>query len=69
MNSLYDVGTLVLVFDPYDHIHVLCVVTGIATVSLVGTEEDILYSGYCFYYNNPYYFFDSDIVCRAADYD
>jgi len=68
MNTLYEIGALVIVYDPYDHKDIICVVVGIATIEAVEETEDILYRGYCLSYNSPYYFFDSDVVCRIEDH-
>ena len=68
MNTLYKLGTLLVVCDPYDHTHVICIVIGIASVNVFEENDDILYYGYNLTHNSPYYFFDTDVVCRIEDY-
>ena len=62
MNSLYEMGALVVVYDPWEHKNIICIVMGIATVEVFEPTDDILYYGFSISYNNPYYFFHSDIV-------
>lgn len=69
MNILYDIGVLVVVRDPYTHEDVICVIVGLATVNIHEDRDGILYRGFSFKHGKPYYFFDSDIICLAEDYD
>lgn len=68
MITLYEIGTLLVICDPYDHTDVICVVIGIATVNVFEDRDDILYHGYSLFHNAPYYFFDSDIICPIENY-
>jgi hypothetical protein len=68
MTTLYEIGALLVIRDPYDYMEVVCVVMGIATVNVYGNEDAVLYHGYSLTHNSQYYFFGSDIICRIEDY-
>ncbi len=61
--NYYDIGSLVLVRDPYYDHEVICVIVGIGSAMLFDGQDNILYHGFSFTHNHQYYFFDVDIVC------
>lgn len=67
MITYYDIGTLLIVSDSYTHEDIICVVVGIGTVNVYESREDVLYHGFSLNHNSPYFFFDSDVVCRMED--
>ena len=68
MIMLYELGALLLVHDPYNHVDCVCIVLGVASVNVYGAEDDILYKGYSLTDNCPYYFFGIDIISRIENY-
>jgi len=67
MHDYYDVGALVLVYDPYCDREIICVIVGVATAMIYEDEDNFLYNSYCLTYNKPYFFFDVDIVSCLSE--
>ena len=62
MVPYYNIGTLVLVRDPFHEHDVICVVVGIGSAMLHGDRDNILYHGYSLSHNHDYFFFDLDVI-------